>query len=109
VALGAACLYGASLLKRDDAAGRVDDGLLKLLNVLAKVQLVGMVVTMIGLVIDGKMTRFTVARHQDWAANNIFFFGAAALALLSVYALSARSQAKVDPANPVGRRPIIRS
>ena len=44
-------------------------------------------VVMVGLLIDGKMTRFLVPRHGDWAANNIFFFGALALAVISAYAL----------------------
>ncbi len=44
---------------------------------------------MIGLIIDGKMTRFLVPRHGDWAANNIFFGGALALAVISAYALKA--------------------
>lgn len=109
VVLGTACLYGAMLLRRDDAAGRVDDGLLKLLNILAKVQLAGMLIAMVGLLVDGKMTRFLVLRHQDWAANNIFFFGAAALGFLSLYALSSRSQAQRDASRPSGRRPTIRS
>ncbi|MEE8310044.1 MAG: hypothetical protein V3R34_06600 [Hyphomicrobium sp.] len=46
---------------------------------------VGMLITMIGLVIDDKMPRDP--QEPDWAANNIFFFGAAALALISANAL----------------------
>ena len=56
--------------------------------------LAGMVVTMLGLIIDGKMTRFLDPRHGDWAANNFFFFGAMALAAISLNALLAsRSRA----------------
>ena len=41
-------------------------------------QVAGMVIVMVGLLVDGKMTRFAKARPgwEDWAANNIFFFGA---------------------------------
>ncbi len=47
-----------------------------------------MLITMIGLILDGKMWRFaTVAGQrpgwQDWAANNIFFFGALAQAAVA--------------------------
>lgn len=47
-----------------------------------------MLITMIGLLLDGKMWRFaTVAGQrpgsQDWAANNIFFFGALAQAAVA--------------------------
>jgi FtsH-binding integral membrane protein len=56
---------------------------------LALSQLVGMTVVMLGLLIDGKMVRFLNPRHTDWAANNIFFFGALALAAISGYALKA--------------------
>jgi hypothetical protein len=44
---------------------------------------------MAGLLIDGKMTRFLVRRYTDWAANNIFFFGAFGLAVVAAYALRA--------------------
>ena len=45
--------------------------------------------TMLGLLIDGKMWRFLVVRYTDWAANDVFFFGAMAIALISGYALKA--------------------
>lgn len=56
--------------------------------------LIGTVIVMAGLLIDGKMSRFLEiqkAGWQDWAANNYFFFGAAALAVLSAYGLMASS------------------
>jgi len=90
--VGVLCLIMTGALSRDAAAGREDPTMLKLGNYLTVGQLVGMVVTMIGLVVDGKMTRFaTIAGQrtgwQDWAANNIFFFGAMALAAISLNAL----------------------
>jgi hypothetical protein len=60
---------------------------------LAILQLVGMIVVMLGLLIDGKMVRFLNPRHTDWAANNIFFFGALALAVISGYGLKANKHA----------------
>ncbi|MEZ5854292.1 MAG: hypothetical protein R3D67_05895 [Hyphomicrobiaceae bacterium] len=50
--------------------------------------LFAMVITMVGLLVDGKMWRFTTVAglrrgSQDWAANHIFFFGAMALAAIS--------------------------
>lgn len=89
---GALCLFVANTLDRDAAAGREDATMMKVARYLTIVQLVGMVITMIGLVVDGKMTRFATAAGkrigwQDWAANNIFFFGALALAAISLNAL----------------------
>lgn len=59
---------------------------------LAMGQLLGMIIVMAGLVIDGKMVRFLSIQGenwQDWAANNYFFFGAFALAMISAYGLRA--------------------
>jgi hypothetical protein len=41
----------------------------------------------VGLIVDGKMTRFKTPRFTDWAANNIFFCGAFAVAVICAYAL----------------------
>ncbi len=84
---GAAALFFANLLQRDANAGKTDDAILKVSRYLAYAQFFGMLAVMIGLIVDGKMTRFLVPRHGDWAANNIFFFGALALAAISAYAL----------------------
>ena len=84
---GAAALFFANLLQRDGNAGKVDEAILKISRYLAYAQLFGMLAVMIGLLVDGKMTRFLIPRHGDWAANNIFFFGALALAVISAYAL----------------------
>ena len=59
----------------------------------AWVQLVAMIVTMLGLIIDNKMDKlgwnWAVRGNppNDWAANNVFWVGAAGLALLSIVAL----------------------
>lgn len=79
--------YFASTLKKDALAGKEDETMLKLARYLAMVQLAGMVITMVGLIIDGKMVRFLTLRFTDWAANNVFFFGALGIALISAYAL----------------------
>jgi phosphatidylglycerophosphate synthase len=93
--LSVACLWFARTLGRDAANGVNDEGMLKLSRNLAIGQLVGMIVTMVGLVIDGKMTRFIAPRKgwEDWPANNYFFFGALALAILSIHAIRAQSKA----------------
>ena len=61
--------------------------MLRIARYLAIVQLAGMVITMLGLIIDGKMVRFLTPRFTDWTANNIFFFGALGIAVISAYAL----------------------
>lgn len=80
-------LYFASVLGQDAEAGREDERRLRHARILAIVQLTGMVITMLGLLIDGKMARFFTLRFTDWAANNVFFFGAMAIAIISAYAL----------------------
>ena len=63
---------------------------LKLSRYLAWGQLIGMIIVMLGLIIDGKMVRFLEDQRpnwQDWAANNYFFFGALSLAILSAYGI----------------------
>lgn len=93
--LAAVSLFFATTLNPQDPArtGRSgDDTMLKLARYLAIAQLVGSLVVMIGLLVDAKMWRFTTAAGQrvgweDWAANNIFFFGALALASISWLAL----------------------
>ena len=87
--LAGVCLWLAVTLRRDARAGSEDDTMLKLARILTIVHLATGLITMLGLVIDGKMVRFMVPRHQDWAAQNIFFFGALALAAISWTALTA--------------------
>jgi hypothetical protein len=81
------CLFYSNMLTRDAEAGRVDAPMLNLGRILTWVQLVGMGIAMIGMLIDGKLSRYHNPKHMDWAAQNIFFFGALALALISAYAL----------------------
>lgn len=94
VAMG--CFWFAATLDRDAAAGIEDEPMLQLSRWLAIGQLVGMILTMVGLVIDGKMTRFLAPRKgwEDWPANNYFFFGALALAILSLHAISAQAKSR---------------
>lgn len=80
-------LYFANALKKDALAGKEDESMLRIARYLAVLQLVGMGLTMLGLVIDGKMVRFLTLRFTDWAANNVFFFGALGIAVISAYAL----------------------
>ncbi len=94
-AVSVLCLWVARGLDRDAARGVDDEGMLKLSRYLAIGQLVGMVITMVGLIVDGKMARFIAPRKgwEDWPANHYFFFGALALAILSFHAIRAQSQA----------------
>ncbi len=85
--LAAASLFFSFMLQRDADEGKEDEAILKLGRYLAWAQLFGMILVVVGLIIDGKMTRFLVPRHGDWAANNIFFFGAIALGVISAYAI----------------------
>lgn len=87
VILAAASLFFAKLLQRDADEGKEDEALLKIGRYLAWGQLAGMILVIVGFLIDGKMTRFLDPRHGDWAANNIFFFGAVAIGAISAYAL----------------------
>jgi hypothetical protein len=81
------CLFFSATLKKDAAAGKVDISMLNIARTLTMVQLFSMVVVVIGLLVDGKMTRFMTPRFTDWAANNIFFAGALAVAAICAYAL----------------------
>lgn len=87
VVLAGACLLFASMLQKDADAGKEDAAMLKLAHRLAIVLLAGMVIAIVGFLIDGKMVRFLNPRFTDWAANNVFFFGAIAIAAISGYAL----------------------
>ena len=81
-------LFLSATLRKDAQNGGGDDMLIKVARGFAIFILVAMLITMVGLLVDGKMWRFsTIAGNrrgsQDWAANNIFFFGALALAAIS--------------------------
>lgn len=89
VGVGALCLGFASMMSKDAAAGREDHTLLSIARYLTIAQLVGMIIAIVGMIIDHKMPRDV--REPDWAANAIFFFGAVALAVISANALWAPS------------------
>jgi len=90
--LAVLCIFLATALARDAEAGKQDETMLMVGRYLTVAQLVGMMVTVAGLLIDGKMIRFLTPRYTDWAANNFFFFGALALAAISFNALLARDK-----------------
>lgn len=89
--LAALCLYFNLTLKREVENGNDDPVLLNLSRYLAYGQLVGMAATMVGLVIDGKFPAEVKQNlaWQDWAANNVFFFGAFALFAITANSLIA--------------------
>lgn len=89
IVLAGLCLWMATALRKESESASADDALLRFARILAYIHLGAGVVTMAGLIIDGKMVRFLVARHQDWAAQNIFFFGALALTAISWSTLAA--------------------
>lgn len=96
---GTLCIAYSNMLARDAAAGRTDAAMLSVGNYLTWAQLVGMVIAIVGMLVDNKLTRYYNPNHQDWAAQNIFFFGAVALALISGFALwAARKDAPVGAA-----------
>lgn len=96
IILSGLCLFFSAALKSEPSGGE-DAGMLSLARYLAIGQFAATVVTMIGLLtfdgrvfkIGGKMLRFLDARHTDWAANNVFLFGAIALAAISWMAIQA--------------------
>lgn len=91
-AVAALCFGFAAMMQRDAEAGREDATLLRLARYLTLGQLGGMIIAMLGLIIDDKMPRDP--QEPDWAANTIFFFGAAALAAISANALRSRATTK---------------
>ncbi|HML27370.1 MAG TPA: hypothetical protein PKE16_00745 [Hyphomicrobium sp.] len=76
------------LLDRDRAAGRDDAMLVRMGRVLLQAQVIGMAAGIISLFVDNKFPR--AATHADWAGCNIFFFGALAIAAISLDALRSR-------------------
>lgn len=92
--IGIVCLLFAAALDRDEKAGRQDATMLNLAKYLSIGQLIGMAIAMIGLVLDGKFP-VTVTKNfanQDWAANNMFFFGALGIAIITANALYTKYQ-----------------
>ena len=86
VGVGLLCLGFSWMLSKDAAQGREDETMLKIGRYLGIGQLVGMIVTMIGLGIDPNK-EFLHTRKADWAGNAIFLFGALGLAIISAHAL----------------------
>lgn len=80
-----ASIVFSNMLDRDTEAGRVDESILKIGRTLIKVQLAGVIIAVISMFIDGKFPR--AASYPDWAGCNIFFFGAIAIAAISINAL----------------------
>jgi hypothetical protein len=85
IVAAAGCLLFAKMLDRDAELGTDDPAVMKLGRLLVIVQLAGMLIALISLLIDGKFPR--AAGYPDWAASNIFFFGALAIAAISLSAL----------------------
>ncbi|WP_045837457.1 hypothetical protein [Hyphomicrobium sp. 99] len=73
------------MLDRDRAAGNADLALVKFGRILVQAQLIGMVAGIASLFVDGKFPR--PETYADWAGCNIFFFGALAIAAISLDAL----------------------
>ena len=88
VFVGVLSLFFAATLRRDAEAGREDETILRLGRYLTIAQLIGMIVTVAGILLDPGKHLITTER-SDWAANNIFVFGALALAAISAHSLLA--------------------
>ena len=89
-ALAAICLFFSTVMSKDAEKDKDDENLLKIGRYLTILQFAGMILAMIGMLIDGKMTRYLTPRFSDWAANHIFFFGALAIAVISGYSLTTK-------------------
>ena len=98
--VAALCVAFAAIIAKDEKRDSADPTMLNMAHYLSIGQLVGMVVAALGLIIDGKFP-VTVKKSiewQDWAANNIFFFGALALAAITANALyMSRNERKAEP------------
>ena len=80
-----ASIIFSNMLDRDRETGAVDQSVMKVGRVLVMMQLIGVVIGIISIFVDHKFPRDTT--HPDWAAYNIFFFGALAIAAISINAL----------------------
>lgn len=91
--VGALCLGLAHMFDRDGDADKHDETMLSLGRTLNTLQVFGMLIAVAGLVADGKFgPAARGAMKPDWAANNIFFFGAIAVALIGAHALIAEKK-----------------
>jgi hypothetical protein len=84
------CFFFERTLQADARNPDADDTMMRLAETIGMIQLAGMGVALLGLLIDGKMTRFLTPRYTDWAANSFFFFGAIAVAIISANDLITR-------------------
>lgn len=75
----------ARAMARDEAAGRVDQSMIKIGRALVWAQTIGVAAGLISMFVDGKFPRATT--YVDWAGCNIFFFGGLAILLISANAL----------------------
>jgi hypothetical protein len=80
-----ASIIFSNMLNRDQAAGHSDQSVLSVGRALVWLQLGGVIAGIVSMLIDGKFPRSTA--YPDWAACNIFFFGALAIAAISINAL----------------------
>lgn len=92
-------LFLSATVRKDASSGTTDETMIKIARGFSIFIMVAMLITMFGLLVDGKMWRFTTVAglrrgSQDWAANNIFFFGAMALAAISANAIIMTGRAK---------------
>ncbi|HEX4892687.1 MAG TPA: hypothetical protein VFV47_05320, partial [Hyphomicrobiaceae bacterium] len=97
--LAGVSMFAAGTLRKDAAEKRDDSAAIGLARGLAIFFFAATMITMIGLILDGKMWRFKTAAGlrvgwQDWGANNVFFFGAMAIAALSWKTASLLRRAK---------------
>jgi hypothetical protein len=85
-----ASIIFSNMLNRDHAAGRDDDSVAAVGRALVMVQLAGVIGGIASMLYDGKFPRSTT--YPDWAACNIFFFGALAIAAISINALLSKKE-----------------
>ncbi len=85
--VGALCVGLARMFQRDGDAAREDATMLGISRTLNGLQVAGMLIAMVGLIADGKFGSNDALSRPDWAANNIFFFGAFAVAALGIHAM----------------------
>lgn len=82
-AAAALCLFFERSLTADAQNAEADDTMTRFAETIGMIQFAGMGLTLAGLLIDGKMTRFLTPRYTDWAANVAFFCGALAIVIIS--------------------------
>lgn len=85
--VGAMCIFYSNILNRDAESGKEDAALINVGNKATWLQLIGMIVAIVGMLVDGKLSRYVNPKMMDWAAQNTFFAGAVGLAVLSAYVL----------------------